>query len=41
MTRFLTNHHGTNTNVSFLDGHGLTIPTRDLYNLKWTPTWQD
>ena len=40
MTDFLTNHHGANTNVSYMDGHAETIQTRDMYNLKWTPTWQ-
>ena len=40
MTDFLTNHHGANTNVSFMDGHSETIQTRQLYDLKWTPTWQ-
>jgi len=40
MTNFLTNHHGTNTNVSYMDGHGETIQTKELYELKWTPTWE-
>ena len=39
MTHFLTNHHDINTNVSFMDGHAETIQTRELYNIKWTPTW--
>lgn len=39
MTRFLTNHHGDRTNVGFIDGHGETIETRALYEIKWTPTW--
>ncbi|MGB1123599.1 MAG: prepilin-type N-terminal cleavage/methylation domain-containing protein [Phycisphaeraceae bacterium] len=40
MTDFLTNHHDKNTNVSFMDGHAETILTRELYELKWTPTWE-
>lgn len=40
MTSFLTNNHGINTNASFMDGHAETIRTRELYDLKWTPTWQ-
>ena len=40
MTHFLTNHHDVNTNVSYMDGHAQTILTRELYELKWTPTWQ-
>jgi prepilin-type N-terminal cleavage/methylation domain-containing protein/prepilin-type processing-associated H-X9-DG protein len=40
MTRVLTNHHGKNTNVGFLDGHGETIEQLELYDLKWTPTWE-
>lgn len=40
MTHYLTNHHGVNTNVAFMDGHGETIRQESLYELKWTPTWQ-
>jgi len=40
MTRVLTNHHGVNTNVGFLDGHAETIKQLELYDLKWTPTWE-
>jgi prepilin-type N-terminal cleavage/methylation domain-containing protein/prepilin-type processing-associated H-X9-DG protein len=40
MTDFLTNHHGDRTNVAYMDGHAETIKTRDMYNLKWTPTWE-
>ncbi len=39
--RFLTNFHGNKTNVSFMDGHGETIETRQLWDLKWVPTWKD
>ena len=40
MTSYLTNHHDQRTNVSFMDGHAETIDTPDVYNLKWTPTWE-
>lgn len=40
MTDFLTNHHGVNTNVAYMDGHAETILTRQLYDIKWTPTWE-
>ena len=40
MTRVLTNHHGVKTNVGYLDGHSETINTEELYDLKWTPTWE-
>jgi prepilin-type N-terminal cleavage/methylation domain-containing protein/prepilin-type processing-associated H-X9-DG protein len=40
MGRALTNHHGQNTNVGFLDGHAETIQQVELYDLKWTPTWE-
>ena len=39
MTNFLSNHHGLNTNMSFMDGHAETIRQESLYDLKWTPTW--
>jgi|GEM_PF-1587543 len=39
MSGYFTNHHGQNTNVSFVDGHGTTTTCQSLYDLKWTPTW--
>ena len=41
ISRYFTNHHGTNTNVAFADGHGESMKTKDLYDLKWVPSWKD
>jgi len=41
MSGYLTNHHGGNTNVSFMDGHGTPLRAEGVYELKWTPTWGD
>ena len=39
MWRFLSNRHGTNTQVTYLDGHAETIELRDLWAQKWNPVY--
>ncbi|MGC9261706.1 MAG: prepilin-type N-terminal cleavage/methylation domain-containing protein [Phycisphaerae bacterium] len=39
MTAFVTNRHGTTTNITFLDGHVESLLLGQLWTLKWNPVF--
>lgn len=39
MWRYLSNRHGTTTQISYLDGHAETIDLKDLWAQKWNPVY--
>ena len=39
MGRYLTNRHGRNTNMAFMDGHAAAVPLGSLWNLRWYKGW--
>jgi prepilin-type processing-associated H-X9-DG protein len=38
-TRIMVARHFMAINVGFLDGHATTVSLPDLWNLKWSGTW--
>jgi prepilin-type N-terminal cleavage/methylation domain-containing protein/prepilin-type processing-associated H-X9-DG protein len=40
LQRFVTNRHGSTTNVIFLDGHAATVKLADLWRMKWDATFK-